>query len=73
MEENPSLRLKVTGFTDNEEAKEAKEDPNFDNVSKDRAYKVMDYLASKGIAKNRFEVYRLGDSSPASAGSRCFR
>jgi OOP family OmpA-OmpF porin len=65
---NPSYRLKITGFTDKEEAEEAKEDPNYDNVSRDRAYKAIDYLASKGISKSRLEAYGLGDSSPASLG-----
>lgn len=68
LKENPSYRVKVTGFTDNEEADEAKEDPNFDNLSRDRAYKAVDYLSSKGIDKSRLDVYGLGDSSPASAG-----
>ncbi len=68
MEENPSYKLKISGFTDTEEAKEAKEDPNFDNLSRDRAYGVLDYLASKGISKDRCSVYGLGDSSLASAG-----
>jgi outer membrane protein OmpA-like peptidoglycan-associated protein len=69
MEENPSYRLKVSGFTDKEEAAEAKEDPNYDNVSRDRAYKAIDYLASKGISKSRLDAYGLGDSSPASLGN----
>lgn len=69
MEENPSYKLKVTGYTDKEEATEAKEDPTLDNLSRDRAYLVVDYLAKKGISKDRLEVYGLGDSSPASSGN----
>jgi len=69
MEENPSYKLKVTGYTDKEEATEAKEDPNFDNLSRDRAYLVVDYLSSKGISKDRLQVFGLGDSSPASTGN----
>jgi outer membrane protein OmpA-like peptidoglycan-associated protein len=65
LEENPSYKIKISGFTDHEEAKE---DPIYDNLSRDRAYAVLDYLASKGISKERCGVYGLGDSSPASEG-----
>ena len=68
MEENPSYELKISGFTDKEEAKEATEDINYENLSRDRAYAVLDYLASKGISKERCSVYGLNDSSPASDG-----
>ena len=69
LEENPSFRIKITGYTDKEEAKEAKEDPNFDNLARDRAYKAVDYLASKRVDKGRIDAFGLGDSSPASSGN----
>jgi outer membrane protein OmpA-like peptidoglycan-associated protein len=69
MNENPSYRLKVNGFTDKEEADEAKEDPNFDNLSRSRAYVAVDYLASKGVDKSRIEVFGLSDTNPASSGN----
>ena len=68
MEENPSYKLKITGYTDDEEAAEAKVDPTLDNLSRDRGYLVIDYLSKKGISKDRLEVYGLGASSPASTG-----
>jgi len=68
LEENPSYSIKISGFTDKEEAKEAKEDLNYDELSRDRAYAVLDYLASKGISKDRCSVYGLNDSSPTSSG-----
>ena len=69
MIENPSYRLKITGYTDKEEAQEAKEDPNYDSVSRDRAYVAIDYLASKGVDKSRMDAFGLGDTSPASSGN----
>ena len=69
MKKNPSYKLKITGYTDKEEAEEAKEDPNYDNVSQDRAYEALNYLASKGVEKSRCEVIGLGDSTPASSGN----
>jgi outer membrane protein OmpA-like peptidoglycan-associated protein len=69
MIENPSYRLKITGYTDKEEAQEAKEDPNYDSVSRDRAYVAIDYIASKGVDKSRMDAFGLGDTSPASSGN----
>jgi len=68
LEENPNYRIKIAGYTDSDEAEEAKEEPQLEKLSRDRAYFAVDYLANKGIDKSRFDVYGLGDKNPASSG-----
>jgi len=68
MEENPILRMKITGHTDTEEAGELGDDVASKDYSRERAYQALDYLAKKGIKKSRFDVYGDGATSPASSG-----
>ena len=53
--ENPSLQLEIRGHTDNQ--------GDFDlnvKLSRDRCQSVVDYLVSKGIAKNRLKAVGRG-------------
>lgn len=55
----PDIRLEVQGHTDNV----GKPEKNL-KLSQERAQSVVDYLVSKGIAKDRLEAKGYGDSMP---------
>jgi OmpA-OmpF porin, OOP family len=59
MKAQPSIRLGVYGHTDNKGALALNM-----RLSKDRARACMDYLGSKGIAKNRLESEGFGPTKP---------
>lgn len=69
MEKDASYRVRITGHTDSEEAIECGSSDAAKDFSRERAYAALDYLASKGIKKSRFDVYGSGDSSRASGGN----
>jgi len=59
LNENPKLRLEISGHTDNVGKKE-------DNIklSDNRARAVVDYLITKGIDRTRLQCKGYGDSKP---------
>lgn len=59
MNENPNLKIRITGFTDNVGSMQ-------DNLalSKNRAISVVNYLISKSIDKSRLQYSGLGASHP---------
>jgi len=57
MKENPELKIKIEGNTDNVEK-------NADNLSEGRANAVKTYLVSKGISSDRIEVEGVGSTMP---------
>src|SRR6187402_983029 len=57
MKENPELKIKIEGNTDNVEK-------NADNLSEGRASAVKTYLVSKGISSDRIEVEGVGSTMP---------
>ena len=69
MEKNETYRVKITGHADSEEAIEYGGSEEVKAFSRERAYAALDYLSDKGIEKNRFDVYGLGDTSRASSGN----
>jgi len=64
LNENPSLKIQISGHTDNV-GKPA------DNVtlSNNRAKSVVNYLVSKGIAQNRLSFKGFGESKPVANNS----
>ena len=69
MEKDETYRVKITGHADSEEAIEYGGSEEVKEFSRERAYAALDYLSDKGIEKNRFDVYGLGDASRASSGN----
>jgi len=59
MNENPGLRIRVEGHTDN-----AGDDDANMKLSEDRATAVKDYLVSKGISEDRITVEGFGETQP---------
>jgi outer membrane protein OmpA-like peptidoglycan-associated protein len=59
MHDNPDLRIKIDGHTDNVGGYEYNMD-----LSQRRAKAVFNYLVSKGIEKDRIEFRGYGDSQP---------
>ena len=59
MQDNPDLRLRVEGHTDNAGDKQANM-----NLSAKRATFVANWLAGRGIKRTRLEVKALGDAQP---------
>jgi outer membrane protein OmpA-like peptidoglycan-associated protein len=57
MKDNPELKIKIEGNTDNVEK-------NADNLSEGRANAVKTYLVSKGISSDRIEVGGAGSTMP---------
>jgi len=57
MKDNPELKIKIEGNTDNVEK-------NADNLSEGRANAVKTYLVSKGISADRIEVEGAGSTMP---------
>lgn len=59
MNENPGLRIRIEGHTDNVGEEDANED-----LSSERAKAVMDYLISKGIDDDRVSKEGFGETQP---------
>jgi OmpA-OmpF porin, OOP family len=59
MEENPSMKIRVEGHTDNRG-----DAPKNKILSLDRAMAVRNYLVSKGIESDRIEFTGYGDTKP---------
>ncbi|MEO5501472.1 MAG: OmpA family protein [Ginsengibacter sp.] len=59
LNENPNLKIRITGFTDNIGSAR-------DNItlSKNRAISVVNYIISKGIGRSRLEYSGLGVAQP---------
>ena len=57
MNDNPTLKLRIEGHSDNAEK-------NADKISKDRADAVKAYLVSKGISEDRIETEGFGSGTP---------
>lgn len=60
LKENPNLKIRLDGHTDNTGSAGIN-----DKLSIDRANSSMNYLVSKGIAKDRMEAFGFGASQPA--------
>lgn len=59
MNENPSMRIELSGHTDNRGTEEYNQ-----KLSEDRAKSCVDYLISKGIKADRLEYKGYGESNP---------
>lgn len=59
LQENPSVRLEIIGYTDNTGSKLQNT-----NLSMNRALSVMNYLISKGIDKKRLSAKGMGEANP---------
>ena len=57
--ENPSIRLEISGHTDNIGSYKANK-----KLSESRAKKVVDYIISKGVNKNRLEYKGYSFNQP---------
>jgi outer membrane protein OmpA-like peptidoglycan-associated protein len=64
MEENPASRWRIEGHTDNIGSKKANQ-----KISLERAQAVLNYLVSKGLSRNRFEVFGMGMDYPIAGNS----
>lgn len=64
MQENPSLRIRIDGHTDNV----GRAADNL-TLSNNRARSVIDYLTSKGVAKERLTFKGLGSTKPVADNS----
>ncbi len=64
LNENPSIKIQITGFTDNVGTTE-------DNLvlSKGRAVAVVNYLLSKGIQNDRLSFKGMGEANPIADNS----
>jgi outer membrane protein OmpA-like peptidoglycan-associated protein len=59
MENNPSLRIEISGHTDNVGSQKSNQ-----KLSENRAKAVADYLIGQGIEKSRIEYKGYGESQP---------
>jgi outer membrane protein OmpA-like peptidoglycan-associated protein len=59
LEQNPSTKLEIQGYTDNKGSVESNQ-----KLSERRAKSVMDYLVKKGIDKGRLTAKGFGISNP---------
>lgn len=59
LNENPSMRIELSGHTDNRGTEEYNQ-----KLSEDRAHSCVEYLTSKGIAPSRLEYKGYGESKP---------
>jgi outer membrane protein OmpA-like peptidoglycan-associated protein len=59
LNENPSMRIELSGHTDNRGTEEYNQ-----KLSEDRAKSCVDYLVSKGIKADRLEYKGYGESQP---------
>ena len=64
LNENPTLRVKIEGHTDN-----AGDDDKNMQLSTDRAESVKTYLVNKGISADRIEVEGFGETMPIAENS----
>jgi outer membrane protein OmpA-like peptidoglycan-associated protein len=64
LENNPSLRLEISGHTDNTGSLRINQ-----KLSRDRAAAVVDYLVEKGIAQERLESRGYADSQPVATNA----
>ena len=64
MKKNPTLKLKVAGYTDSIGPEEYNTE-----LSRKRAKAVVDYFVSKGIDNSRFEVLAMGESDPVASNA----
>ena len=64
MEDNPTIRLEISGHTDNVGSRRVNE-----KLSEDRARAVVDYLVSKGIDRSRFEARGYADTQPVATNA----
>lgn len=64
MEDNPTVRLEISGHTDNVGSRKLNE-----KLSKDRAKAVVDYLVSKGIDSSRLESKGYADTQPVATNA----
>lgn len=60
LQKNPEMKLEIQGYTDNSGSAKFNQ-----KLSEKRAIAVMDYIASKGIAKNRMTAKGYGIENPA--------
>ncbi len=59
MEENPSLKIEISGHTDSDAS-----DEHNQTLSQRRAQSVVNFLTSKGIARHRMAARGYGESRP---------
>jgi outer membrane protein OmpA-like peptidoglycan-associated protein len=64
LKENPEMRLKIEGHTDN-----AGDDDKNMQLSEDRAAAVKAYIVSKGISEDRIESQGFGETMPVADNS----
>lgn len=64
IKENPDSRWRIEGHTDNTGSSEKNK-----TLSYQRAQAVLEYLISKGLSRNRFEVFGLGEEVPVADNS----
>jgi type IX secretion system PorP/SprF family membrane protein len=62
MKENPALKLEISGHTD-----ERGSDEYNQRLSERRSKAVIDYIANKGVKKDRFTIANYGEKKPAAA------
>ncbi|MCC6721725.1 MAG: PorP/SprF family type IX secretion system membrane protein [Bacteroidia bacterium] len=62
MKENPSLKIEISGHTDDRGTPEYNQ-----RLSERRSKSVIDYLVSKGVSKDRLTVFSYGEAKPASS------
>ena len=65
LNENPSMRIELSGHTDNRGTEEYNQ-----KLSEDRAKSCVDYLVSKGIAPSRLEYKGYGYSKPINTNKK---
>ena len=64
LEKNPEFNLTVKGHTDRRESEYAEETGFYKDLAQKRANKVVDFLVSKGISKDRLEIVVVDDKEP---------
>ena len=64
MNENPGLKIRIEGHTDN-----VGNEDDLEDLSSNRAKAVMDYLISKGISEDRISKEGFGGSQPIADNS----
>lgn len=62
MKANPTLKLEISGYTDEKEVEKANEKPAFADMDKKRVAAVVTYLKEKGIAESRLISAPKGNS-----------
>lgn len=64
IKDNPDSRWRIEGHTDNTGSSESNK-----KLSYNRALAVLEYFTSQGLARNRFEVFGLGEDIPVADNS----